>query len=115
MLPDGALDAISRTLGDAMIGSDITRVLRSCGLHDTSGESTKWKRLYRTFIILQERDKVADNVITLVECAMSPARWAQESERHEHSRGIKSQSLVRRNRNRKRRQSPTSRIGILTR
>ena len=61
-LPDGALDAISRTLGDAMVGSDIGRVLTACGLADTSGESTKWKRLYGTFLHLRKRYKCANNV-----------------------------------------------------
>ena len=93
-LPDGALDAISRTFGEAMIGSDITRVLDACGLTDTSVETTKWKRLYGTFSHLQKRDKCANNVIAFVESAMSPARWAPAPERHEQTRETLNRSLL---------------------
>lgn len=93
-LPDGSLDAISRALGDAMIGSDITRVFGACGITDVSGESTKWKRLYYTFASLQGSDKCGNKVIVFIESALSPARWSSRSEEYARIREAVNRSLL---------------------
>ena len=36
------INALSKSLGEYMTGSEITRLLMQCGIQDTSGESTKW-------------------------------------------------------------------------
>ena len=59
-LDDAVLDTVSRAVGDALIGSDITRIFAACGIIDSSGESTKWKRLYCTFAAIQAEDRCAN-------------------------------------------------------
>ncbi len=56
-LNDGTVEAIAKVLGDAGSGTDITRYLRSQGLADNSGESTKWKRLLHVFLESQRATK----------------------------------------------------------
>lgn len=80
-LDDGTLDRISRTLGDALIGSVITNIFRATGIDDTSGENTKWKRLYFTFGELQRRDRCANKVVAFIQAAMTPSRWSGDGHR----------------------------------
>jgi hypothetical protein len=42
----GQLEAICRELGEAMTGSQLSRLLPDAGIADVSTQSTKWKRLY---------------------------------------------------------------------
>ncbi len=76
VLEDAVIDRLSRTLGDALVGSDITRMFDACGITDTSGESTKWKRIYYTFAELQRLDKCANRLGQFVQSALAPARWS---------------------------------------
>lgn len=48
------INALSKSLGENMTGSEITRFLMQCGIQDTSEESTEWKRLEHTFISRKE-------------------------------------------------------------
>ena len=45
-LSESSIEQLARQLGECGTGSEITRVLKSCGLDDNSGESTKWKGNY---------------------------------------------------------------------
>jgi len=81
-LEDAVIDRLSRTLGDAIVGSDITRMFDACGITDTSGESTKWKRIYYTFAELQRLDKCANRLGQFVQSALAPARWSARRDEH---------------------------------
>lgn len=94
VLDDAVLDSISRALGDAMIGSDISRVLAACDIADTSGESTKWKRLYYTFRDRQRQDKCANRVCQFVEAALKPARWSARPDGHRNVRNAVNVALL---------------------
>jgi len=82
VLEDAVIDQLSRTLGDALFGSDITRIFNACGIADTSGESTKWKRIYYTFAELQRLDKCANRLGQFVQSALAPARWSARRDEH---------------------------------
>ncbi len=72
-LTDAQLEQVSRLLGDCATGSEITRVLNSLRLNDVSGESTKWRRLYGTFLHYQRQDRAASKLIDFIRTLLDPA------------------------------------------
>ncbi|HUP22909.1 MAG TPA: TIGR02391 family protein, partial [Thermoanaerobaculia bacterium] len=56
---------------------------------DTSGESTKWRRLYSVFLDCQRRNGCANHVIDFVRAFLTPARFVGRSEEFEaHRQGL---------------------------
>lgn len=91
---DAVLDGVARALGDALIGSNITRIFQSCDIEDRSGESTKWKRLYYTFVALQRQDRCANRVGLFIQSALAPARWVQDPAGHSNAREAVNRSVL---------------------
>ena len=55
--PEGALEHISRTMGDCLTGSEISEMLRIAGYPEKSEvEGTKWRFLYETFKEFQNKN-----------------------------------------------------------
>ncbi len=70
------LEAISRVLGDAASGTEITRLLSQCGIHDQLGEGiTKWRRLLTALQSRQTKDYCANNVAAFIQAVMAPVRF----------------------------------------
>ncbi len=86
VLDDGNLEALAKFLGDCGSGSDIDRVLESCGLADTSGESTKWKRLYWIFRKSQRTHQTANQTLGFVQSFLTPVRFVRRNEDFESIR-----------------------------
>src|SRR5690606_6348494 len=61
----------------------ISRVLHNRGIRDDSGESTKWRRLYRIFLAIQEQDKCANKVIDFIRALLTPARFVGKNDEFE--------------------------------
>jgi uncharacterized protein (TIGR02391 family) len=95
-LSDSVLDSVSRTLSDAFSGTQITNIFAACSIPDTSGESTKWKRLYFTFESLQKTDRCANRIGDFIQNAMNPSRWTSEGnrERYETVRADLNRALI---------------------
>ncbi len=74
-LPEGQVEALARVLGECGSGSDISRVLADRKLLDSSGESTKWRRLYRIFLDCQHQDGCANRVIDFITAFLTPVRF----------------------------------------
>jgi uncharacterized protein (TIGR02391 family) len=91
---DASLDALSRTLGEALVGSDISRILAACHVVDTSGESTKWKRIYYTFLARQQHDRCANAFGSFIETALAPARWSGRRSEHAEIRQAVNEALL---------------------
>jgi uncharacterized protein (TIGR02391 family) len=83
-LSDSTLDSVSRTLGDAFSGTQITNIFAACGILDTSGESTKWKRLYFTFEGIQKTDRCANRIGDFIQNSMNPSRWTSDDDRERY-------------------------------
>ncbi len=77
--PDAQCEALARHLGECGSGTDITRAFQTCGLRDTSGESTKWKRLFAVFIAIQAKDRSANRILAFIQTYMAPARFVGRS------------------------------------
>lgn len=74
---------LARFLGDCGTGTDISRILDSVGIVDTSGESTKWKRLYRIFLVSQAEMKSPNQILSFIQSFLAPARYVGQSETFE--------------------------------
>lgn len=85
--PEGQVEALARLLGECGSGTDISRVLHDRGLHDSSGESTKWRRLYLIFLQSQREHRCANQVIDFIGAFLTPARFVGRSDEFENHRG----------------------------
>ena len=80
------IETLARIVGDFGSGTVISRVLQDRGLDDHSGESTKWRRLYRVFLDIQQRDKCANRILDFTQAFLSPARFVDRAEEFEGHR-----------------------------
>ncbi|MGE5597928.1 MAG: TIGR02391 family protein [Bacteroidota bacterium] len=79
-LSDGQIEALAQFLGECGTGSEISRVLRNCGLVDASGESTKWRRLYWVFSDTQRKHGCANRILDFIQTFLAPTRFVGYSE-----------------------------------
>lgn len=80
---DRQLERVSRILGECTTGTEISRLLDSLGFSDTSGESTKWRRLYRTFAKYQKADKSPSKLIDFIRTTLAPEGFVDNAEAFE--------------------------------
>jgi uncharacterized protein (TIGR02391 family) len=74
---DGHLQEISKVLGEAANGTQITRLLRDARLNDPLGEGgTKWRRIHASLAERQERDRNANAACAFVARTMEPVRFS---------------------------------------
>lgn len=72
---EASVESLARLVAECGSGSDITRVLAARNIHDGSGESTKWKRLYWVFLDVQRRDRCANRILDFIQSFLAPARF----------------------------------------
>ena len=84
--PEGQIEALARLLGECGSGTDISRVLSDRGLVDSSGESTKWRRLYRVFLESQKQHQCSNRILDFIQSFLIPARFVGRSEQFEGNR-----------------------------
>ena len=85
-LSEGQIEVLAKLLGDCGTGSDITHVLNDRGLLDNSGQSTKWRRLYRVFLDTQDNYKCANRILDFIQAFLIPARFVGRGELFEDRR-----------------------------
>jgi len=78
--PTSLLEGLAKVLGECGSGTDISRILASCGWQDNSGESTKWKRLYALFVARQSQDRCANHLLNFIRTFLSPSRFVGKQE-----------------------------------
>lgn len=78
--PESQIEGIAKVLGECGSGSDISRVLNSCGWEDNSPESTKWRRLHFLFLARQAKDRCANQLLAFISSLLSPARFVGRQE-----------------------------------
>lgn len=85
-LPAGALEELCRELGETATGSQLGRLLIQAGLRETSGESTKWKRLYSAIAANQQRTGDGRAVVAVLHAFMDPSRFSKQRDEFEAHR-----------------------------
>lgn len=78
LFSDAQLEGVSKILGDARTGSDITRVFDIMGIVDNSGMSTKWKRLYGTFAHYQNTENSPSRLIDFIKHYLEPVAFCDK-------------------------------------
>lgn len=73
------LEQIARMLGEEVTGSELNRIFERCGVEDTSGESTKWKRIYHSLAARQRRDGCGNHAARFIREVMDPSRYMGRS------------------------------------
>ena len=86
-LDNGQIESLSKILGAAASGSEITGFLSELDLDDNSEGYTKWRRLNDVFCKVQESDGRANRILTYIQIALSPTRFIGENEQFELHRG----------------------------
>lgn len=80
------LEQIARILGEEVTGSELNLILGRCGVQDTSGESTKWRRIYHSLAARQRRDACGNHVARFIKEVLDPARYIGRSDHHDQLR-----------------------------
>jgi len=79
-LTNSEVEVLARIIADTMTGSQMNEIFQECGVQDVSNESTKWKRIYYTFLARQEQDGASNSFLNFIiffcawdirECIMS--------------------------------------------
>ena len=83
---EGSIESLAKILGDCGSGSDISRVLADRGIHDGSGQSTKWRRLYWIFLEVQQQDGCANRILDFIQSFLTPARFGSRNDEFESHR-----------------------------
>ena len=74
-LSSSEMETISKILGECVTGSQLTDFFQECRILDTSTESTKWRRIYRTFLNKQEEENCSNSFFVFVKKILAPARY----------------------------------------
>ena len=91
---EGSIESLAKILGECGSGSDISRVLDNRDIHDSSGESTKWRRLYSIFLEVQRRDRCANQILDFIQSFLTPARFVGRNDEFESHRSELNTVLV---------------------
>ena len=83
---ESSIESLARLLAECGSGSDISRVLDDRGIHDGSGESTKWRRLYWIFLDIQRRNSCANRILDFFQSFLAPARFVGRNDEFEAHR-----------------------------
>lgn len=83
------LESISKILGDTssgLTGSEISKYLSECNISDPGVNSTKWRRLYDSFLLKQKNDRCANNIVSFITHVMRPSRYYDNEKWFENRR-----------------------------
>ena len=83
---EGSIESLAKLLGDCGSGSDISCVLANLDMDDHAAGLTKWRRLYRVFLDLQEHDRCANRILAFIRAFLSPARFVGRNDEFEQHR-----------------------------
>jgi uncharacterized protein (TIGR02391 family) len=88
------LEQLSRAIGDAASGTQLTRLFAEARVSDISGQSTKWKRIYENLSSAQAAEQAGSPVSRLIRTVVSPARFTTKPTEFEAHRQAVSLSLA---------------------
>ena len=83
------MEAACRVLADTdrgLTGSEIGYLLQDCKVIDVDPNMTKWKRLFNALAEAQNRHKVGNHLIMLINRALDPVKYAMDREKFEWMR-----------------------------
>lgn len=85
-LTDMQIEEVSRILGEYLSGTDISGHFVDMQITDTSGESTKWRRLSATFKKYQAQDGTPSKMLEFTRRLLEPSRYVNRQDIFEEAR-----------------------------
>ena len=61
-----------------LTGSGIGYLIQDCEIVDVSSDMTKWKRLFNALVEAQNRHKVGNHLIILINRSLDPVNYARD-------------------------------------
>jgi uncharacterized protein (TIGR02391 family) len=83
---EGQIESLAKLLGECGTGDDISRVLKNRGLVDSSGQSTKWRRLHWIFLNCQNQHLCGDKIVDFIQSFLDPSRFVGRNDEFEANR-----------------------------
>lgn len=74
-LGNAEMETLAKIVAECMTGSQMNGIFQECGVTDTSNESTKWKRIYDTFLSRQELDGSSNAFLNFIKKSLKPVRF----------------------------------------
>ena len=86
ILENNQIEKISQILGDILTGSKISQILSQMNEVDTSGQSTKWRRVYFIFTKITNETGSSNAFLRFIKIALSPIDFVNNNETFERTR-----------------------------
>jgi uncharacterized protein (TIGR02391 family) len=80
------IETVCKIIAEEASGTDISRYLAHINIQDTSGESTKWRRLDNTFRKYQALDRGASKLFDFIKLVLEPSRYVSDHAKFEELR-----------------------------
>lgn len=86
ILSNEQIEQIAKILGDEVTGSELNEIFNHCNIVDSSGHSTKWRRIKWSLIYKQQIDKCGNNIANFIKTILSPVRYINNNSNFENVR-----------------------------
>jgi len=86
VLKNNQIEEISKILGGILTGTEISTKLNAIKVTDTSGESTKWRRIYGTFLYRTQVDKSSNSFLRFIQEVLAPESYVNNPEMFDNAR-----------------------------
>jgi uncharacterized protein (TIGR02391 family) len=80
------LESISRTLGDNLTGSQISKILQDSKIEDAEPNGTKWRRLYNSFVNWQNKEQCSNHILNFITNSLNPVLYVGKEPHFHDSR-----------------------------
>lgn len=87
------LKEIGKALADTATHSELTDLLRQCGITECGG-NPKWERMFLALSARQTQDRCGNNVANFIQVIMDPARFVNNPEKYSDIRNFVNQLLA---------------------
>ncbi len=79
-LKEVQIEKISRIIGEIITGSELTQKLKSISVEDVSNESTKWRRIYKTFLFKTQNDNSSNSFLRFIKVVLQPEAFIDKED-----------------------------------
>lgn len=93
-LSNSQIEQISKLICEYVTGTEITTIFNVIKVDDTSGESTKWKRVYGTFIYRTNVDKSSNSFLRFITEILKPEKFVDNEGQFENIRNSMNKILA---------------------
>ncbi len=93
-LSNSQIEQISRLICEYVTGTEITTIFNTIKVEDKSGESTKWRRVYNTFVYRTNMDNSSNSFLRFIAEVLKPEKYVDREEQFENIRNSMNKILA---------------------